>query len=111
MATCNDPDRIDSALRSRFIEVEIPRPTAIQMLAIAASIYRGLRATEPWTLAFDPELPAAVLDVLTAVTPRELIRVIEQACARAAAEGRCSLRPVDVVIPRGQGDAHRIGFL
>ena len=113
LATCNRPDLLDGALHSRFVEFEIPMPTADQMVAIARSVYRRMRSAAPWAAAFDPELPDAVIDVLTAATPRQLIRLLEDAHARAAGRRRCWLHPDDFIMSRdsAQCGARRIGFI
>jgi len=113
IATCNKPELLDPALRSRFVEFEIPMPNAAQMVAIARSVYRRLRAEAPWAAVFDAELSEEVTAALTAATPREMLRVLEEAHARAATDRRCRLKPQDVVINRASGPSgpRRIGFV
>lgn len=98
VATCNDPDLLEPALRSRFRCFTIPVPGPKDMPAIARSVYRQLRESRPWGVVFPPELPHAVLDRLKAATPRQLSRALEEAHARAAEDGRLKLQPDDIVI-------------
>ena len=52
VGTCNDAELVEPALRSRFREFRIPEPTKHDMSAIARSIYRIMRSTQPWTAPF-----------------------------------------------------------
>ncbi len=107
MATCNDVDAIEPALLSRFVVFEIPRPTAEQMIPIAQSVYRKCRRGSSWGAMFPPELPADVAQALTVSTPRELVRLIESAVARAAQSRRLELIPADIRQAREVAHRHR----
>lgn len=48
IATCNDAEQIEPALRSRFQEFAIEAPTEAQMPAIAQSVYRERRKHGAW---------------------------------------------------------------
>ena len=113
VGTCNDADQVEPALRSRFREFRIPAPTKHDMPAIARSIYRVMRSTQPWTAPFCEELPKDVLERLADVTPRQLYRALEDAHARAAADGKLHLLPEDIAIQQTGRDntARRIGFI
>ena len=113
IATCNHAERIDGALRSRFVEFTIPMPTPQQMAAIARSVYRRLRETTAWAQAFDPELPSGVVEALTAATPRQLVRTLEDAHAHAAVCGRRRLLAEDIDLGKSgkAKDARRMGFV
>jgi ATP-dependent Lon protease len=112
MATCNDADHLEGALRSRFREFSIPMPDLDQMPAIARSVYRQLRLSRSWARAFDKELPAAVIDRLQGATPREIARALEDAHANAASAGRLHLLGADVVVCRhGNHGKPRVGFV
>ena len=111
IATCNRPDHLDRALHSRFVEFEIPVPTTEQMAAITRSVYRRMRSTAPWAAAFEPELPDVVIDLLSVATPRELIRLLENAHARAAARRSSRLQPEDFDHEPFRRGGRRIGFM
>jgi ATP-dependent Lon protease len=120
VGTCNDPDALEPALRSRFRLIEVPTPSTEQMPSIVRSVYRQLRENRPWGSVFPAELPAEVIDRLSGYTPREMGQVLESMVGRAALQGRVYLSPVDVPLPGSQGSgstrvcgAHRrrIGFV
>jgi ATP-dependent Lon protease len=115
-ATCNDADRIESALRSRFVEFDIPPPTPQQMVAVARSVYRERRRQSAWGTAFPAELPDDVAEALDASTPRELAGLLEAAVAWAASKRRLRLLPSDVHQARVARSARKrapakLGFL
>lgn len=112
VATCNCPDLLDGALRSRFHEFTIPMPGRADMAAIAKSVYRQLRRNRSWARAFDEELPGAVIEQLQEATPRELARALEDAHASAASAGRLHLIAADVAVHSGRKNAKpRVGFV
>jgi ATP-dependent Lon protease len=120
VATCNDADVLEPALRSRFQLINIPTPTAEQMQAIARSVFRQLRQNRPWGSVFQADLSDQVLIRLSGYTPREVSQVLECAVGRAAMQGRVHLRPDDVPLTGSQDagsvrtfGAHRrrIGFV
>lgn len=78
------------------------------MVAIVRSAHRWMRLHARCASAFEPELPADVLDALGQLSPRLLIRALEDGHARAAAEGRSRLRLNDVIVP-AKKDLPRIG--
>lgn len=95
-ATCNAPDQIEGALRSRFTEFEIPAPSAQQMREIACSVYRMRRQQSAWGSAFPDELDPQIAEQLTACTPREVAGLLEAAVAHAASQRRLRVEPVDI---------------
>lgn len=112
IATCNDADLMESALRSRFRVVNVPLPNKGQMSAIAGSVYRRLRAGRPWGSVFPSELPMAIIERLTDFTPRELSRLIEEALGRAASAGRLHLIADDIdAVATSAKNKPKIGFV
>lgn len=97
-ATCNDIDRIDSPLRSRFEIFEIHSPNEEQMAAVVRSIYRDIRKTETWAAYFSDVLDIDVIDALRRASPRQVRRLLINGCAKAATEGRLVLIPSDVAV-------------
>jgi len=110
VGTCNDSNGVEAALRNRFTEFEIAKPTPTQMVAVVRSAHHWLRAHMRWALAFDEELPADVLEALGELSPRAVIRALEDGHARAAADGRRQLRRRDIVVP-STPNQRRIGFI
>lgn len=111
IATCNDASQIDEAVRSRMHEFQIDLPTREQMPAVIESVYRSLRASEPWGAAFDAELSSAVMDALSAHTPRDIWKLLSDACANAAGEGRRVLIPKDLPTGSRQLTGRKMGFV
>lgn len=112
VATCNNAQQLEPALKSRFREFNIPLPTRTETKAIAQSIYRTMRGSQAWALAFPSALPDDVLERLCDRTPRELYRAIEDAHAHAAAQGRLHLTLEDVSLGEsGHVSTRRVGFI
>lgn len=116
VATCNDADRIEAALRSRFTEFVIPAPDSSQMLAIARSVYRTRRQQSAWGEVFPEELNLDAAAELTACTPRQVGGLLEAAVAHAASEQRLTIEPADIQYARTKQQqrkpaARRVGFL
>lgn len=110
IATCNDIDALDAPLLSRFRTFEVPAPTHEQMRAVALSVFREMKTTQPWAAAFEWGLPEEVLDALTQRSPREIRQALEDACANAAMNGRRRLTMQDLP-PRQTGVKRSVGFL
>ena len=116
VATCNDPDRVEPALRSRFREFVIEAPTKAQMVAITQSVYRERRRNAPWGSVFPEQLATDVTEAMSVCTPRELAALIEAAAAHAASFNRTSILAEDVEAARTvnnrQGrQLRRLGFI
>lgn len=97
IATCNDVNEIDAPLRSRFKNFHISPPDKEQALAVVRSVHKALRSSEDWAQAFEPELSIEVVEMLLCRTPREIRQTLEDAYAQAAAAGRRSLLPEDLL--------------
>jgi len=111
IATCNDVRGIDAPILSRFTVIEVPQPTAHEMPAVISSIHRDLVSTADWAAWFERPLSNEVVTALAALSPRAVMRAMEDAYASAATAGR------RVVIPADVRDTHspshqrgRIGF-
>jgi len=112
VATCNDALRVDAAARSRLCEFEIDLPTPQQMPAVIKSVYRRLRADEPWGMAFHAELSIEVIEALSTHTPREIWKLLSDGCANAATDGRRVLMAKDMRPNRSrQCTARKMGFV
>ena len=110
IATCNDIGALDAPLLSRFRAFEVPAPTHEHLRAVAVSVFREMRTTQPWAAAFEWGLPEEVLDALTQRSPREIRQALEDACANAALDGRRRLTMQDLP-PRQTGVKRSVGFL
>lgn len=116
IATCNDLDLVETALRSRFQTYVIDAPSEEHMLAIAQSVYRERRAVAAWGSVFPERLDDRVAEMMSACTPRELSALFDAAAAHAASYYRTSILPEDIDAARKsqqrQGrQARRLGFL
>lgn len=116
IATCNDPSRIEPALRSRFREFLIEPPTSAQMRAVARSVYRQRRKHAAWGAVFAEQLDDGATEAMSACTPRELAALIEAAAAHAASCHRTSILAADVDAARSaqrcqSRQVRRLGFL
>jgi ATP-dependent Lon protease len=111
IATSNDTAGIHPAILSRLTVIEVNCPTPAQMPAVVASIHRDLLNNADWGSWFEP-LSAEVLAALTALSPREVGRAIEDTYANAACAGRRVVTPADVTDNRlSRHKRHRIGFI
>lgn len=110
IATCNDLHSIEPPLRSRFRVFDIEAPAREQMTAVINSVFHALRKREPWGQVFPERLPEEVLEQLVDSSPREVWQALEDACARAASDGRRHLVARDVQL-RATPASPGIGFL
>ena len=108
IATANDVQRIDAALRSRFTVFPISPPTPDQAAVIVQNIYVDLLETKAWGFRFSIRLRSDVLQSLSSRTPREVKSALMTGCARALLAGRNHLRLQDLDPPPPA--PRRIGF-
>lgn len=85
IATANDPERMDPALRSRFREIGVSPPTREQRTPVIASIWNSIRHGLP-ELPLPDELSSDVMDALVGAfrEARQVRRLIEEGLGRAA---------------------------
>lgn len=108
IATANDVQRIDAALRSRFTVFHIDAPTPEQAAVIVQNIYVDLLESKAWGFRFSIRLRTDVLQSLSSRTPREVKNALVTGCARALQAGRNHLRLQDLDPPPPA--PRRIGF-
>lgn len=108
IATANDVQRIDAALRSRFTVFHIDPPTPEQAAVIVQNIYVDLLETKAWGFRFSIRLRSDLLQSLSSRTPREVKSALMAGCARALQAGRNHLRLQDLDPPPPA--PRRIGF-
>ncbi|MBW7925162.1 MAG: AAA family ATPase [Burkholderiaceae bacterium] len=109
IATANDEQKIESALRSRFVVIDIPQPTVAQMYAVVQSINASLLSDAPWAKSFPDELDRNVIEKLSTFTPRQAMQALRDAYA-SAAERDSDRICVDDVRPQSKTQ-RRVGFL
>lgn len=99
IVTSNRAETIPAPLLSRLRVVKVEAPSRQQRLRIAAAVYRDLRCAEQWGKRFNPSIKLTTLRCLSACegSPRDLMRIITQACAYALAAKRRGLEPDDVL--------------
>lgn len=100
IATCNDVQRIEPALVSRFNVIRIEAPNQSQMPSVIESIQADILKDVEWATAFGPVLTANVSQRLLQLTPRGVRKALETGYALAAEAGRRHLIPSDIKLPR-----------
>lgn len=108
-ASANSLDPIPDAIISRFEVFEVPEPDEEQAKATAVAVYHKARADAPWGALFDGEPSEAAILALSAVSPREAVRLLGTAFGRAGARGASSLEATDFPMARSAG--RRPGFI
>src|SRR5262245_55147896 len=108
LATANDTARIPDPLLSRLEVYEVDAPDADGAQRIAGAIYREIRNSHDWGRQFPESLPAAALERLATLPPREMRRAVHAAFGTAKLAGRSELSPDD--IQDGRSRKQRIGF-
>lgn len=111
IATCNDVLAVDAAILSRFTVIEVPQPKAHEMPAVIASIHNDLLSTAEWIAWFEQPLSPDVVAALAALSPRAVLRAIEDAYASAAAAGRRVVISSDVTESHSPHRQHQMGFI
>ena len=103
----NDADLLPAPILDRLTVLHVPDPDAGHRASIAASIYA--EANELHRRYFEESPSAAVVERLAGMTPRAMRKGLDQAMARAAAEGRRKLGADDVVAQANRS-RKRFGF-
>ena len=74
-------------------------------------IHRDLVSTADWAAWFEQPLSNEVVMALAALSPRAVMRAIQDAYASAATAGRRFVIPADVSDSRAPYRQHQIGFI
>ena len=109
ITTANDERGIPDPILNRMNVFEVPSPTPEQARAIAANLYRGIRAGHDWGRLIDPEPAPDVLDVLAQMPPREMRRALMTGFGNARLQQRATVEVED--LPPGAARKGRIGFV
>lgn len=92
--TANDIAGIAPSILDRLLVLDIDPPTQSQMRQVQASIYRDVAsAYGEW---FEASLAPAITDRLSGISPRQVKRILDLACASAASQSRRHLIDADM---------------
>ncbi|WP_166443711.1 AAA family ATPase [Rhabdaerophilum calidifontis] len=111
-ATANNRQAIAKPLLDRAFIIEIPTPSAAQIMAILRSIYRDLIAK--WGDWFGVELSHESLTVLGTCSPRQARKILDLAMTHAVAQYRHAVDPDDIrhaIQLSGASPTQRYGFV
>ena len=103
----NDASSIPAPVLDRLTVVRVPEMTQHHRVVVAQSVYAEANAARGHF--FDHDLPRPVVERLSSLGPRSVRLAVEHAMARAAADGRRTLRDDDVR-PRPKPTKQRFGF-
>ena len=109
IATANDIDKLNPALRSRFVEVEVGMPSEIAQQTLIQRLYQDLLAECQLTKRFPPRLHLAQVVALQRSSIREVKRALRSALAMSL-----RLEATELAIPTSPVQAvcrNRIGFI
>ena len=99
-ATANSLHAVSEPIRTRFQIRHVPSPTPHQNLLVAESVWADLRRTQPWGMRFAESLKDSVVNLLLALTPREMQSALLNAAGSAALAGRNHIEAEDLTLNR-----------
>ncbi len=92
IATANDIDKLNDAIKSRFIVIEVDSPTPDELITIIKTINNNLLTDSHWGSYFDKtELPEDVISLLIKLSPREIKQHLRSAYGMVVKNNRKSL--------------------
>jgi ATP-dependent Lon protease len=109
VATANDGRAIPEPLLNRMNVYEVLAPDRDAARAIAARLYRSIRADHDWGQRFEPEPGAAVLDAMSELAPRDMRRAWMTAFGNAKLDRRERVEVRD--LPEASARRAPIGFV
>jgi ATP-dependent Lon protease len=109
VATANDARAIPDPILNRMNVFEVQMPDREQARAIAAKLYRSIRADHDWGRRFEPEPRDDVLDALATLAPREMRRAWMTGFGNAKLDARERVEVRD--LPEAHGKRAPIGFV
>ncbi|MBE2245105.1 MAG: AAA family ATPase [Burkholderiaceae bacterium] len=109
VATANDTRAIPDPILNRMNVYEVRAPDRAAARAIAARLYRAIRAAHDWGQRFEPDASDAVLDRMSEMAPREMRRAWMTAFGNAKLDHRDHVLPRDLPEPGHRRSA--IGFV
>jgi ATPase family associated with various cellular activities (AAA) len=105
--TSNSTEDLSDALRSRVMEIHVPKPTEEQSMEIASNIFQSEIKKLNGRVNLQPDLAYQELCKLTEYSPRQQKQVLQLAIAKAVREGRDALE----IAPCSSKKTFRMGFL
>lgn len=105
--TANSTKNLSAPLRSRIVEIEIPKPTEEQSIEIAGSIFAEEIKSLKGRVTQVPELEYSELVKLSEHSPRKQKQLLKISIARAIRDGHDSVQ----IEAKAQKKSHRMGFL
>jgi ATP-dependent Lon protease len=109
VATANDGRAIPEPLLNRMNVYEVAAPDRDAARAIAARLYRSIRADHDWGQRFEPEPGAAVLEAMSELAPRDMRRAWMTAFGNAKLDRRERVEVRD--LPEASARRAPIGFV
>ncbi len=109
VATANDARAIPDPILNRMNVYEVRAPDRAAARAIAARLYRAIRAAHDWGQRFEVDASDAVLDRMSEMAPREMRRAWMTAFGNAKLDHRDHVLPRDLPEPGPRRSA--IGFV
>ncbi len=109
ITTANDERGIPDPILNRMNVFEVQAPDAEQARAIALRMYQGIRGEHDWGRHFDPEPLDEVLELLSAMPPREMRRALMTGFGNARLGQRGQVEAGDLP-PAAGARKQRIGF-
>ena len=110
VATANSADTMSEPLLSRFRVFHVDAPDRSQAAHVCQSVYRSLRESSDWGSQFPESLTVDVVSELATLTPREVMRSLEEAAGRAVLSGRTSISKEDIHVAEPHRSSPGIGF-
>lgn len=108
--TANDTSSMHPAILDRCLVFHIEKPTKIQAIDVAKSVWASIRKTESWAKSFGEQLSDNVLLALSDQTPRAMKKSLENAMATCALrDDGGEILPEDVAEHK-PATTRRIGF-
>jgi energy-coupling factor transporter ATP-binding protein EcfA2 len=105
VATANDLSKIPEPILSRFTVVDVQKATGADAHKVIRSVWASMRSGEVWGEAFSPCLNEQVIRFLESESPREVKRLLLEACGRIAlsrgelGEGKLEITIFDLPYP------------
>ncbi|HDZ13778.1 hypothetical protein LCGC14_1021910 [marine sediment metagenome] len=106
-ATANYPKRIPAPIRSRMTQIHIDPPTHEHSKNITHSIYKELLDSHAWGKHFSKKLSLEVINLLTILPARDVLKALENALANAANRAKNNSFRIKIIVS-DFGDVHAL---
>ena len=111
IATANNLGNMSEPLKSRFNIVHVQAPSKEHLPNVLRSIYRKILQGNPWGHKFANKLEDAVIERLSAYSPRQASNALLLALGKAAVNGNKTINPNDIRSCDSESSKIRMGFL